>query len=343
MRTIAVLTGGLLLLTSCSDGADNSNQPTPSVLVTTIQPRQGSTPVLLTAYGSATPSTVGTQTLSVQQPGQVVRLATTAGAAVRAGQPLVVFAVQPSALSGYEAAATTLTTALKQRDTTAQLLGQQLATKDQLAQADKAVVDARAALNAMQREGAGQAVQTVRAPLDGIVTAIPVAQGDRTQPGAALITIARQGAIVVTVGINPDQRAQARAGQSVRLTSMNGGGATSGNVLRVDSQINPTTHLVDVDIHASTSQLLIGAPFQADIVVGTTEGWTVPHNAVVTGGDGPHVFQVAAGKAKAIAVHILQTDATQDVVSGSLDPHAALIVDGAYQVQDGDLVRQAPR
>ena len=66
----------------------------PAVLVTAVRPHQGSAPVWLTAYGSATPSTTATHTLSVSQPGQVTRLAVTAGASVGAGQPLLIFAVQ---------------------------------------------------------------------------------------------------------------------------------------------------------------------------------------------------------------------------------------------------------
>ncbi|WP_298691323.1 efflux RND transporter periplasmic adaptor subunit [uncultured Sphingomonas sp.] len=335
---------GLIMVGGCSGSEDAGQQPTPSVQVTTVPARQGSATLWLTAFGSATPSTTATQTLSIAQPGQVTRLAVTAGATVKAGQALLLFAVQPSALSGYEAAVTTLATARKQRDTTAQLLGQQLATRDQLAQADKGVADARAALEAMRREGAGDAVQTLRAPYDGIVTAIPVAQGDRTQPGAALLTVARQGAILVTVGVDPAARDQVHPGAAVRLTDLGGTAApAAGHVLRIDGQLNPATHLVDVDVTVAKGALLVGAPFQADIATGASNGWLVPHAAVVTSGDSARVFQVVGGKAHAIDVHILQTSAAQDVVAGTLDPRAALIVDGAYQVEDGGAVRQAAR
>lgn len=343
MRMVPLGLCGMLMLCACSGNDDAGRQPTPSVLVTTVPSRQGSAPVWLTAFGSATPSTTATQTLSLSQPGQVTRLAVTAGAEVKAGQALLVFAVQPSVLSGYEAAVTTLTSALGQRDTTAQLLAQQLATRDQLVQADKSVADARAALEAMRREGAGDAVQTLRAPFDGIVTAIPIAQGDRTQPGAALVSVARKGAIIVTVGIDPASRDQVRPGQVVRLTNLGGSAHASGRVLRVDAQLNAVTHLVDVDVAVPDGALLVGAPFQADIATGISRGWLVPHAAVVTAGDSARVFQVIAGKARAVDVHVLQTTAAQDVVGGALDPRAALIVDGAYQVEDGSAVRQAAR
>ncbi len=338
-RSLALIAA--IALTGCGAGDETGKAADAGVAVTTVLPKQGSAPHWLTAYGSATPSSLGTETLSVPQPGQVAALLVTAGANVRAGQPLVSFAVAPSALSGYEAASTTLIAASRQRDTTARLLAQQLATRDQLVQAEKAVEDAKAALDALRREGAGESMQTLRAPFDGIVTALPVATGDRTQPGAALVTVARKGAVVVTVGIAPPERDHVRPGEAARLTRLSGGGTVPGQVLRVDGQLNPATHLIDVDLGFSAGALLPGEALKADISTGTSTGWIVPHAAVVTGDDGAHVFQVAGGHARAVAVDIVQTDATLDVVQGALDPARPLIVDGAYQVEDGGAVRKA--
>ncbi|WP_019832076.1 efflux RND transporter periplasmic adaptor subunit [Sphingomonas sp. PR090111-T3T-6A] len=330
----------IAILSGC--GAEQpGHAPDAGVAVSTITPRQGSMPRWLTAYGSATPSSSGTRTLSIPQPGQVAALLVTAGAHVHAGQPLVRFAVAPSALSGYEAASTTLAAALRQRDTTARLLAQQLATRDQLSQADKAVADARAALDAQRREGAGQAIQIVRAPFGGIVTALPVAAGDRPQPGAALATVAREGAMIATAGIDPSERDHVRPGQTARLTRLSGGPAIAARVLRIDGQLNPATHMIDVDLGFPAGALLPGEAVKAEIATGASMGWAVPHAAVVTDDDGAHVFQIAGGRAKAVPVAIVQTSAMQDVVQGPLDPKRPLIVEGAYQVEDGGAVRAA--
>jgi RND family efflux transporter MFP subunit len=327
-------------LSGCGTGQP-ARAPDAGVAVSTIIPRQGTMPRWLTAYGSVTPSSSGTETLSIAQPGQVAALLVTAGARVHAGQPLVRFAVAPAALSGYEAATTTLATAIRQRDTTARLLAQQLATRDQLTQADKAVADAKAALDAQRREGAGQAVQIVRAPFDGIVIALPVAAGDRPQPGATLATVARSGAVIATAGVDPSERDHVRPGQTARLTRLSGGPAIAARVLRIDGQLNPATHLIDVDLGFPAGALLPGEAVKAEIASGTSAGWTVPHAAVVTDDDGAHVFQIAGGHAKAVPVAIVQASATRDVVQGALDPTRPLIVEGAYQVEDGGAVRTA--
>jgi RND family efflux transporter MFP subunit len=328
----------LLPLICAACGATPDKDRTPEAAVTTVAPRQGSATRWLTAYGSAMPAANGTETLSVNQPGQITRYYVTQGASVRAGQPIVAFATAPAALSGYEAAVTTLATARRQRDTTARLLTQQLATTDQLAQAEKAVADAKAALAAQQRDGAGTAARTLRAGFDGVVTAIPAAPGDRVQPGAPLATIARNGAMIVTAGIDPGERATIAVGRPARLTRLGGGPMITARILRIDGQLNPVTHLVDVDIAFPAGVLMPGEPIRAELAAGEATGWIVPHQAIATDGASPHVFQLANGKARAVPVAIVQANARQDVVTGPLAPSEPLIVDGAYQVSDGDSV-----
>jgi RND family efflux transporter MFP subunit len=338
-RTIA-LVPLLLLLAGCSGAAPD--QPSDgSVAVGTTAPHQGRATRWVTAYGSATPASNGVSTLSVNQPGQVTALMVTPGAVVRAGQPILRFTVAPSAQAGFEAASTTLAAAIRQRDTTRDLLAQQLATRDQLTQAEKAVADAQAALAAQTREGAGQPVQTLRAPFDGVVATIPVALGDRTQPGAALATVARQGAVVVTVGIDPAERAHVHPGTAARLARLSGGDPLPGHVLRVDGQLNPATRMVDVDVGFPPGALLSGEAIKVDLAAGDAAGWNVPHSSVVNGDQGDLVFQIVGGKAKAVPVTVVQPGKAQDVVSGAIDPHHPLIVSGAYQVEDGGTVRPA--
>jgi multidrug efflux pump subunit AcrA (membrane-fusion protein) len=76
-------------------------------------------------------------TISLQSQGRVLQFDVTPGEAVKAGQPLLEFGVSESALGSDRQAETALQTAKVERARIAQLLRQQLATKDQLTQADK--------------------------------------------------------------------------------------------------------------------------------------------------------------------------------------------------------------
>ncbi|MBP2277903.1 MULTISPECIES: efflux RND transporter periplasmic adaptor subunit [Sphingomonas] len=340
MKALIALTAAFALV-GCGAASDETKAEPQSVLVSTVAAKHGALPQTVTAYGSVAPALNGAQTFNEAQPGQLTKLLVTPGATVRRGQALAVFVPAPASRSGYLQAVEALDSARKQRATTAQLLAQQLATQDQLVQADKAVADARTALAALQAEGAGRAVHTLTAPFDGIVTTVSVAQGDRTQAGATLLTVARAGGIVVTAGVDPAERDKVAIGQSASLLRLSGGAALSGHVLRVSQALNAKTRMVDVDITFPAGALLPGEAIQVAIATGQVCGWIVPHRAVVTAGGAPHVFQVTGTKAKAVPVTILLASDAGDVVTGAIDPKRRLIVDGAYQVGDGDTVRWA--
>lgn len=340
MKALALL--ALVPLAACGSGpsaTDSAVAATPGVLVGVQRVERGGAPDWVTAYGSAAPTVAGTGTVSVAQAGQVIRLAATPGAAVRFGQVLAVFSTDPSVISGYQQAVTSLATARAQRATTAQLLAQQLATRDQLTQADKAVADTQAALAALRQQGAGQPTRTLTAPFAGVVTAVSVAQGDRTQPGAPLMTVVRSGSIVATVGLNPAQASRVRAGQRARVSRLDGGPGMPARVVRIDGVLNPRTRLIDVDLSVPTGAVLPNEAVRGDIAVGLASGWLVPHRALVTANGPPRVFQVVAGKAHAVDVTLLLPGEQVDVVAGPIDPSRPLIVDGAYQVEDGAAVR----
>jgi membrane fusion protein (multidrug efflux system) len=311
----------------------------PSVAVGTEVPREGVVPDLVTAYGSAMPALDGGITLSLQQDGRVLAIAVTPGETVHAGERLLDFGASAAAVSTYQQAVSALTAARQQRGHAAQLLGQQLATRDQLAQADKAVADAQATLDALQREGADQPSQTLTAPFDGIVATIPVAQGDRVQPGVTLMTVTRLDGLVVTIGIEPGVRTRIHPGETVHLVPMEGGPELDGRILRVDGMLNPRTRLVDADVSVPAGSVISGAAFRADITVGALKGWIVPHDAVLTDARGAYLFQVAGAMASRAAVTVVGTAGADDVVQGSLDPQRPVVVQGNYQLSDKMPVR----
>ena len=79
------------------------------------------------------------------------------------------------------------------------------------------------------------------APFDGVVSSVPVAQGDRVAAGAPLLTLTRNGGLVVTVGIEPAQRQRLHVGQSVQVETLGDVTAHAGKVVRIDRALNPKT------------------------------------------------------------------------------------------------------
>jgi membrane fusion protein (multidrug efflux system) len=311
----------------------------PSVAVQTEKLRVGVVPDLLVAYGSAAPALDGSMTLSFQQDGRVLAIHVTPGEAVHSGDRLLEFGASAAAVSAYQQAVSGLTAARQQRNHAAQLLGQQLATRDQLAQTDKAVADAQATLDALQREGSDRPLQTLTAPFDGIIATIPAAQGDRVQPGATVMTITRLDGLVVTVGIEPGARTRVRPEEAVRLTPLSEGPPLEGHIVRVDGTLNPKTRLLDADVAVPPGSVMSGTAYQADITVGEIKGWIVPHDAVLTDAKSAYLFQVAGSTATRVDVKVAGTAGADDIVQGALDPQRPIVVQGNYQLSDNASVR----
>jgi RND family efflux transporter MFP subunit len=344
IRRRAVAAIALCLASSAPARADDAGV----ALITTAPAKQGTIPDIVTAYGSATPALEGGNAISLQQDGRVAAILVTQGERVRAGDRLLVFDLAPQAISAYQQAVSAASLAQSERAHTAQLMAQKLATRDQLAQADKAVTDSRATLDALQRQGADRTRTQVAAPYAGIVNTIPVAQGDRVTAGAPLMTLTRLdgGAgidgLVVTVGIEPALHARVQAGQPVSLHRLPDGPPIAGRVLRVDGVVNVKTRLVDVDIGVPPGAVLSGESFGAAITLGTLQGWIVPHDSVLNDERGDYLFQVGAGKAARVDVTELGAQGDEDAVTGKLDAARPVIVDGATQLADGDAVRTQP-
>jgi RND family efflux transporter MFP subunit len=313
----------------------------PSVAVQTQPPRQGSVPDVLRVYGTAQPALDGGMTLSFQQEGRVVAIAVTPGETVHEGERLLDFGASAAAMAAYEQAVSALSAARQQRAHTAQLLAQQLATRDQLSQADKSVTDAQATLDALRREGGDHGARTLAAPFDGIISAIPVAQGDRVQPGATLMTITRLDGLVVTVGIDPEARGRVHAGEPVHLTALAGSQALEGKVLRLDGVLNPKTRLLDTDIAVPAGSVVSGTAYQADITTAELSGWIVPHDAILSDDKGTYLYQVAGTKPSRVPVTVVGSAGTDDVVHGSLDPQLPVVVEGNYQITGDTVIRMS--
>lgn len=330
-----------LTLAGCGGtAADSGDAEKVSAAVTTQAVRQGNLPDIVSAYGSAAPSIDAASTLSIQAEGAVTQFEVTAGTAVHRGQRLLTFTLSPAAASAYQQARTALSVTRAQRDHTAQLLSHQLATRDQLAQADKAASDARSALDALHKQQGDGTTYELLAPVDGVISSIAATRGDALQPGAPLLSLARSGGVLVSVGVEMDPQHAPAAGNAVSLVPLGAGATVSGVVKRVAGVLDAHTHLQNADI-AADGPIIAGMGYRADITVGQRHGWLVPRDALISDGETAHVFQVAGGKAVEVAVKIVGESDTVSVVSGALDAQRPLVVVGNTQLEDGMAVRVA--
>src|SRR6202011_5620703 len=99
-----------------------------------------------------------------------------------------------------------------------ELFSLQLATQSQVDAARKALHDAEATLAAQRQLGGDVGLATVTAPFAGVVTAVAVAQGDRIQPGAAILQLGHTDVLRVQLGIEPDDFHLVRLGMPLTLS-----------------------------------------------------------------------------------------------------------------------------
>lgn len=318
------------------------------MLVTTQPAQKGSLPRTVTAYGTLEPAPGGgSETLSVLRAGRVTQIEVHQGEPVKRGQALLSIAADPAALASYKQAVAAMMLARAQRQNAAQMLAQHLATRDQLAAADKALADAQSSLDALDRGGGGSAQQTLSAPFDGIISALLTAPGARVAAQTPLVTIARASKLVATVGVEPGVRAQVAIGQPARIEPLYTGSIGQGWVVSVSAILDTTTRLVPVLIDPApdgTTELglLPGSPVRVSVQVAMMTGWLAPRDAVLTDAKGPYVFQVNAGKAARVEVRVIGMAGSTTVIAGPLDPARPLVTSGNYQLQDGAAVRTAP-
>jgi len=333
---------------AAGQGADVAAQATVSALVRTEPLHRQELPRQLGVLGDVATGKV--EAVNFPNAGQVAQLLVGPGQQVRRGAPLVVLRADPAAQLAYTQAGTAVEFARAELARNDELFALQLATATQVDAARRALRDAEANLAAQRKLGGEAGQSTVRAPFDGVVTAIAVAQGDRVQPGATILQLGRAETLRVLLGIEPDERRLVREGMPVTIRTLQdapGQPAARGTVAQVQDIVDPKSRLLNVVVdvpRASATLLIPGMSVRATIELGKVQAWAVPRNAVLSDRQGAYLFQVAGGKARRVNVRATQHAGALVAVEGrSLDPAQPVVVLGNYELQDGMRVREAAR
>src|SRR5579883_549927 len=336
MKGLAAIAGALCLGIATLAAAQAGGGP--SVLVQLARLRQGSLPRIVTAYGTVEPDPAARRTVMAPITAVVGGVYVRPGEEVAAGAPLLRLEPSPGTAAAYAQAQSALQAANALVRRTQTLLGQHLATRQQLADARKSQADALAALAA---EGAG-AAQILRAPFRAIVTAVSTSPGAIVAQGAALLALARPNALVLRVGVMPDRALAIRPGEPASITPLGAEDSVTGRVVLRGSVVEPTTGLVPVEIALPPGAFLAGTMAKAGIVIGTVHGYIVPHQAILVDDSGaPYVVQAVNMVARKVAVRVLDGSGAENVVAGPLDPAAPLVLAGNYQLENGMRIRLA--
>ena len=316
-----------------------------SVLVKTAPVQQQVLPLTMNVFGEV--STGKPEALSFPQAGQLARLAVIVGQQVRRGDLIALMNSDPAAQSAYAQAVSALAFAQAELRRNQQLLALQLATESQVDSARRQLQDAQAALAAQSKLGGAHASAKLEAPFDGVVTALPVGQGDRVPAGATVAQLGRTSTIRAILSIEPAQGGLVKPGMPVAITPIqNNPAVVQGTIGEVQTLVDPKTQMMSaiVTLPAMRGAVLpSGMRVQAAIELGKREAWAVPRQAVLDDDKGSYLFQVANKHARRVEVSKLAEMGQTYGVDGKIDGKFPAVVLGNYELRDGMSVREDAR
>jgi RND family efflux transporter MFP subunit len=339
----ALVIGGLLcLLAACSSGTPDA-ETQPAIAVGTALPKMQTFRANIAAFGQLTAGTGNALTLTLPQAGQIRAVHAIAGQRVQRGAALLELETDPATHSAYLQAQSALKLARDELTRTEHLRSEKLATNAQFDAARKALVDARATLDAQAKLGGAQTTTILRAPAAGVVTALAVQRGERVAAGAALLQLSPTSAMEAQLGVDPGTAADINPGMSITLVPVyasRDAPPLRGTVALVGDAVDPQSHLVGVIATLdSPVSLPAGTALSGSIVATPFKAWAVPRDALQNDDQGDFVYQIEHGKAKRVDVQVLAPNGSPIGVRGALDAQAPVIALGSHEVSDGDPVR----
>jgi membrane fusion protein (multidrug efflux system) len=328
---------GIVVLSLSLVGAAKAD---PSALVRLAAARAGQLSPQVSAYGmvSADPNFV--TTVFMPREGVVTAILVRPGQTVKAGDPLITLRTAPAAAATYQQAVSAADFASKDFAHTQQLFAEQLATRSQLAAAAKADADARALLSAQQKIGADHAVETLTAPVAGIVATLAPARGDPVQSGADIASIATSGQVVLNLGVEPRDAVALRPGNRVLLPAQQGLPQMQARVSSVGAMVDPASHLVNVLVPLpADARIFIGTALQAKIDLAPISGIVIPGSALLTDGDASFLFVAQGGKVKRRTVKVAFETDTAALIASGLKANEVVVVQGMVGLADDSAIR----
>lgn len=315
----------------------------PSALVQMITAKQATLHPEVPAYGTVIPDPDGLTNMAIPRDGIIARVFVRAGQLVKSGDPIVAIETAPGAMATYQQAQSALAFAGRDLAHTKALYAQQLATKSQLANAQKAYADAKAQVDAQIKIGASQSGEVLHAPATGIVTKLNVSPGDRVQANTMIASIATRDRLLVNLGLEPQDALQATVGGKVYLRSPQRKSITfAGPIQSIDAMMDPTSRLVNAVVVVPqnvASKLVLGMVLQGTVELPAAKGIAVPHSALMTDRNGNFVFVVKKGIAHRRNVEVtIETD-TQALIGRGITAGDRVVSAGNAGLDDGTHVR----
>lgn len=292
----------------------------------------------ITAYGRVTASPTGLRTFSVPYETRIRRVLVAPGQVIKVGTPVI--EVEPSSQSrlNLAKARAELAAAKRRRTLVKSQLSLQLATKQDLQNAEERVRAAEIEVNNLWGRGSGTR-HILKADTAGVVRRVAVNRGQIVAPGGPLLEVVAHDQIDVRLGVESEDLRYLDAKQPVRLHLVNGPDdeVIAGHIRLVTQQVDPSTRLVNVYVTpAPGAQMLLNAYVRGTIVASAKRALIAPRAALVPIDGRYRLFTVENGHAVDHRVDLgIESGDRAEVLGKGLSPGQPVVIEGQSELEPG--------
>ncbi|TIQ19682.1 MAG: efflux RND transporter periplasmic adaptor subunit [Mesorhizobium sp.] len=273
-------------------------------------------------------------TVNPYSSGRLVEFLVESGAHVENGQVIATLDSDTEVIA-LDRAKVALQDAQAKLDRVKSLRASNAATAVAVADAEVVLANARLALRdaelALQR-------RSIVAPIAGVVGILPISAGNYVTSQSAVATLDDRSSILVEFWVPERFAAAVKIGAQLSATPIaNPNKAYSGTVSAIDNRIDEAsrTLLVKAKIANPADSLRAGMSFQITMKFPGDSYPAVSPLAIQWGSDGAYIWTIMDGKAKRVAVRIIQRNTETVLVDAPIVSGDMVVTEGTQSVSEG--------
>lgn len=324
MKRLGLWLSAVLLLgaVSCRSSQPSEKVEAPRASVAVAKVSRGPIADTIETYGTAEFAPEHERSVTLVRSGQILNVPVVAGQIVHKGDTLLTVGPMPSGSPALQQARIDADYAKRELLRIQRLVGEKLATNQDLQNAQKQVAAARAGLIALGGGSAGGGAR-IRASTDGIIARVLVRRGQVVQAGQQALLMAAENSIAVRAGFEVEDLPQLSEGLTVWLEPIYrgpSGARARAELSTLHRVIDPSTQLVEglIQVPDPPSWLAAGLATRVTVVLRSEkDALRIPRNALIDVGGKQGVYLIRGGHAHWRAVELgIESDHFLEVKKG---------------------------
>ena len=183
----------------------------------------------------------------------------------------------------------------------------------------------------------------INSPIDGIVVAINVQQGDSVTAGSQLISVVNVDNLIIKGTVPESIIGQIKLGQEVKImVDSIYGTEYKGEVSFISPISVPAGQIfpIEITLENKDGSLKAGMSAEANLQIkSTSQALVIPSSSIVEKDGETYVFQVADKTVKMVQVKTGISSDTETAIISGIDQNAEIVTVDAQMLMDGDTIK----